>query len=245
MTKIAVFVEVQTELVFVREYLLKWFGYENISIECYTLRTDNSFHSTEYAFPNDNVAYFYQIINVGNDSAVLTRILNREKYLWNIGFHRIIGLRDMYSEQYKELNSRKYVGKINPIVVEEIKAGLQETIKKRALRPNSIDFCYAVMETESWILGFHQFFVKINPILTTDFIESRLGFDLSQIDPELTFYHPARTLEEIYELGGEKYNKSKGNIAAIMDALQKEDFESLLQSGKCSSFRHFATILVQ
>ncbi len=59
MTKTAIFVEGQTKLVFVREYLLKSYAYQDISIACYTLFRDDSFNTTEYAFPNENARNFF------------------------------------------------------------------------------------------------------------------------------------------------------------------------------------------
>lgn len=238
MKKIAIFVEGKTELVFVREYLLKWFDYTNISLECYTLFTDNNFHSTEYSFPNKTAEIFFQIINVGNDNAVLTRILNREQYLWNVGFDRIIGLRDMYSEQYRDLSTQ--AGIIDLSLNEELKAATKEEITKRANQPDNIDFCFAVMECESWILGFHNCFETINPLLTTNYIENQLGFNLEEIDPEVTFFHPAKIMKDIYALAGENYKKGNG-ISEIMAALQKEDFEYLANSPRCNSFQGFVT----
>lgn len=239
--KTAIFVEGQTELVFVREYLLKKFDYQNIEIECYTLFTDSNFQSTEYAFPHKGAAFSFQIINVGNDDSVLTRMLNREKYLWNSGFNRIIGLRDMYSRSYRE--SAKEVGKIDVELNEEIKLSTKEQIAKRAERPQQIDFSFAVMEAESWILGFHNCFEVINPILTVDYIQSQLGFNLEAVDPEVTFFHPAKQLEQIYALANETYKKSRGNIEAIMASLQKEDFENLYGGNKCASFKEFADMM--
>jgi hypothetical protein len=239
MRKTAIFVEGQTELVFVREYLLKWFDYSDISLECYTLFTDSNFHSTEYSFPNETAENFFQIINVGNDNAVLTRILNREQHLWNVGFNRIIGLRDMYSKQYRELLTQ--AGQIDLSLNEEFKDATKKEITSRSNQADSIDFCFAVMECESWILGFHNCFETINPLLTTDYIENQLGFNLEKVDPEVTFFHPARIMEDIYALAGENYKKSKGNISKIMAALQKEDFECLVSSSKCSSFETFVT----
>ncbi len=239
--KTAIFVEGQTELVFVREYLLKSFDYQDISIDCYTLFTDSNFHPTEYAFPNDAATNHFQIINVGNDNAVLTRILNREKYLWNVGFSRIIGLRDMYSKSYREL--AKEVGKIDFDLNEEIKQSTKEQIEKRAEKPNQVHFSFAIMEAESWILGFHDCFERINPILTVDYIRTCLGFDLEVIDPETTFFHPAKTMEDIYQLANETYKKNKGNIEAIMASLQKDSFENLRNGDKCASVDEFASLL--
>jgi len=52
--------------------LLRLFEYQNIRIGCHTLFTDSKFLPTEYAFEAKNVEYYFQIINVGNDSAVIT-----------------------------------------------------------------------------------------------------------------------------------------------------------------------------
>jgi len=245
--KTAIFVEGQTELIFVREYLLKKFDYQDIGIQCYTLFTDSNFHPTEYAFPNENATYHFQIINVGGDKGyddkggVLSKIFNREKYLWNSGFTRIIGLRDMYSKFYRE--ETKEVGKIDLDLNEEIKQSTKEQIIKKAEKPHQIDFSFAIMEIESWILGFHHCFEKINPLLTVDFIEQNLGFNLETINPETTFFHPAKVMEQVYDLANEIYKKSTGNIETIMASLQKEDFENLQKNDKCASFGEFASLI--
>jgi hypothetical protein len=243
--KTAIFVEGQTELVFVREYILKKFNYQSVGMECYTLFTNSNFHTTEYPFPSQeeaiNAQNYFQIINVGNDGSVLTRILNREKYLWNAGFSRIIGLRDMYAKSYRE--TAKEVGKIDLDLNSEIKQSTKEQIAKKAEKPTQIDFNFAVMETESWILGFHHCFEKINPLLTVAYIEKHLGFNLETIDPETTFFHPTKTMEQIYELANETYKKSKGNIEVIMASLQKDNFEQLENSHKCASFGEFASLI--
>jgi hypothetical protein len=241
MTKTAIFVEGQTELVFVREYLLKSFYYQNISIECYTLFSDNSINKTEYAFPNDLADSYFQIINVGGDNSVLTRLLNREQYLWNVGFNRIIGLRDMYSKNYRELTTKQ--GQIDESLNQEFIQETLSTLQTRAKQPDKIDFCFAIMEGESWILGFHDCFEKINPLLNSSFINEKLGYDLEKLDPEITFFHPANVVKDIYQLAGENYSKSKGNIEAIMASLQKDDFDALMNSSKCSSFKQFVKIV--
>lgn len=180
MIKVAIFVEGQTELIFVREYLLKSFEYSNLAIECYTLFAEGRFHPTEYAFPNENAAHFFQIINVGNDNALLTRILSREKYLWNSGFDFIIGLRDMYSKNYRELSNQ---GKMEKELNQQFIATAQETLAQRALKPEKIRFCYAIMETEAWILGLPHCFEYIHSNLTAAYILENLHINLEDIDP--------------------------------------------------------------
>ena len=104
MIKTAIFVEGQSELIFTRELLLKYFEYQNIHIECYTLFNDHNLNPTEYKYDNKNAAFYFQILNIGNDQKVISSILKREKYLFSKehGFHKIVGLRDMYSKEYRE-----------------------------------------------------------------------------------------------------------------------------------------------
>ncbi len=113
MTKFAIFVEGQTELITVREFLLREFSYL-ISLECRTLFKASELKKAEYDFPNPAAHIHFQIVNVGNDNAVLSRILVREGHMWTAGYERIIGLRDMYSQAYKELarcqSSENYCG---------------------------------------------------------------------------------------------------------------------------------------
>ncbi|HNL08235.1 MAG TPA: hypothetical protein PKH93_11735 [Chitinophagales bacterium] len=239
--KTAIFVEGQTELIFVREYLLKKFDYQDIQLECYNLHTDSDFRPTAYAFGSDSANHYFQIMNVGNDDSVLTRLLNREQYLWNSGFNCIIGLRDMYSRRYREM--AKEAGKIDLELNEAFKQSTQEQIVKKAKKPQQIGFVFAIMETESWILGLYRCFEKINSLLTVAYIEQQLGFNLETTDPETSFFHPAKTIEEIYGLANENYDKKEGTIAAIMATLEKDDFEFLANANKCASFGEFVSLL--
>jgi hypothetical protein len=240
--KIAIFVEGQTELIFVREYLLKMFDYQNIWIECYTLFTGGDFNTTEYSFPNDNAACYFQVINVGNDNAVLTRLLKREQHLWNTGFHKIVGLRDMYSKNYRESVQ-------NSAISEEINLkyihGAGKTIAETAKQAENIHFHFAIMEAEAWILGLKNCFKHLDPNLDTTAIAEKLGFNLDEIDPEKYFFHPAAIVQKIYDLAGKNYNKSKGDINAIMSHIHKDDFADLSKSGKCRSFGDFSINVIQ
>lgn len=235
MIKTAVFVEGQTELIFVRELLLKVFQYQNIALECFTLFTDGKFNATEYAFPNTQADLYFQIINVGNDASVLSRILRREQRLWNEGFTRIVGLRDMYSKDYREtvMNST-----INPLVNGEFIKGTRARITS-----DNVYFCFAIMEVESWILGLRESFLKLDATLTADYIKTQLGLDLIDNDPEITYFHPATIVEKVLALVNRKYDKSKGEVSAILDSIDRDDFISLYNSNKCATFKEFCNFL--
>jgi Domain of unknown function (DUF4276) len=234
MRKIALFVEGQTELIVVREYLLRWFNYSNISIECRTLFTDGKFHTAPYDFPTPTPQYFFQIINVGNDNAVLSRILKREEYMWNAGYDKIIGLRDMYSKDYREITHR-----IDANVNNDFINAHEETINTRAKNPKNIAVCFAIMETEAWFLGLSHIFEQMDARLTHLFIQENTAHDLENNDPEKTVFHPAAVLNDIYNLIGQKYKKHEGDIEAILNLTDKTDFENLLNKDKCQSFNQF------
>jgi hypothetical protein len=174
MKKIALFVEGQTELIVVREYLKRWFNYSDISIECRTLFTDGKFHNTPHDFLTPTPQYFFQIINVGNDNAVLSRILKREEYMWNAGYDKIIGLRDMYSKDYREITHT-----IDENVSNDFINAHHQTIKNRAKKPENIAMCFAIMETEAWFLGLSHIFEKMDARLTHRFIRKN-GFSSCQ-----------------------------------------------------------------
>jgi hypothetical protein len=157
MKKIAIFVEGQTELIVVREHLLRWFNYSDIEIECRTLFVDSKFHKVPYDVPSPTPQYHFQIINVGSDSLVLSRILKREALMWHAGYDKIIGLRDMYSQEYRERSSV-----IDARVNADFINAHRQTIDAKAQKPAQIVVQFAIMETEAWFLGLTQIFEKLD-----------------------------------------------------------------------------------
>ncbi|CAN5858607.1 hypothetical protein BH11BAC7_BH11BAC7_07680 [soil metagenome] len=232
MRKIAVFVEGHTELIFVREYLLKRFEYV-VNIECRTLFSDNSFKSAEFDSSNPSSDKFFQIINVGNDNAVISRMLRREEYLWNQGFHAIICLRDMYSQNYRD-----FTNAIDCTIIKRFIEGVTVTLES-AKQPGNIDFIFAIMEAEAWFLGSIHLFAYKDARLTSQFIQESLGVDFTLIDPEKEIYHPAKTVDDIYQLVSLRYDKHKKDIERIASSYSSQDFVDLYTSSKCNSFNMF------
>ncbi len=236
MVKTAIFVEGQTELIFVREFLLRHFEYQDISLQCFSLVSGGNMEYAPYDFPLAEANFYFQIINVGNDRSVLSNLLKREKSIWENGFHRIIGLRDMYSKQYRETAKIK---EINLAISANFILAHQEEIQNSASRPNDIFFRFAIMETEAWLLGLQQVFENVDARLTTTFIQQNLGFDLNSIDPETEFFHPASIVEQIFALIDSAYRKKMGDVETLVSSLTKVDYQSLLESNKCASFLRF------
>lgn len=76
--KLAVFVEGQTELIFVREFLKQWYNYDAnmVGFDCYKLLA-NEFCDAEYRYGNEESENYFFIVNVGNDGSVLSSIKKR------------------------------------------------------------------------------------------------------------------------------------------------------------------------
>lgn len=238
MIKTAIFVEGQTELVFVREYLPKWFTYEGVSLACYNLfKADaDPMQPTKYAFPNSKATHHFQIANVGGDHSVLSRMLSRETRLRAQGFHRIIGLRDMYSEGYRKL-SRQH--QIDPKLNERFITGAEATFQAKAHKPDRMQLCWAIMETEAWLLGLYACFARKDPRLHPAKVQASLGLDLVRDDPETTYLHPAREVKRTLALADFRYDKPKGDINALMGYVLREDVATLLERDACQSFHTF------
>ena len=235
MRKVAVFVEGQTELVFVRELLAKWYDYDSkkIGFSCYNLLS-NEFCDTSYQYGDETSENYYLIVSVGNDNSVLGKIRARMPFLIKGNYDVIIGLRDMFSDSYiKDAKGREIKDDVTKMHIEAVKeqiAAIENGEK--------IAFHYAIMEVEAWLLGMYQYLERIDERLTPDYIKKNVGLDLTQ-DPETTIFHPAVELGKIYESVGKLYGKHDSDISTIMSILTKDDFSNLMASGKCNSFTAF------
>jgi hypothetical protein len=234
MRKIAIFVEGQTELIFVREFLKIVYEYSGLHIECYTLFSDFKLRPEEYSYGNENEENYYQVINIGNDNAVLSRIKRRMASLTKAGFEKIIGLRDMYSSDYKQLSKT-----IDHGIINDFREGVEKQI---AEIPNheKIKFIFAIMEVEAWFLAMRSLIEKQHPELTIKKIKDELKFDLVNNDPEVTYFHPATILREIFQLVNMDYKKHKDELNAFFSHAEYADFEQLIiDNTKCKSFHLF------
>jgi hypothetical protein len=222
MRRIAIFVEGQTELIFVREFLLKWFEYQ-IDVECRTLFNSERMTNADYDFSCETANVHVQVINVGMDENVLTRILDREKFLQNAGYELIIGLRDMYSEQYKKQNKGNG---INVEIIDKFRSGTNTTIQQKAKRADLIRFCYAVMELEAWLIGIESLWKDIDPEIRQK--------NQAWLDSPESIFHPAKFIESL-----QSYSKHKGQVESIVGRISREDYIELHESQRCPSFCEF------
>lgn len=188
MRKIAIFVEGQSELIFVRNLLYHLLDSTKFSFECFKLHA-NSQQEVPYEYNNPHAEVHFQIISVGNDERVLDAIKERKDRLLNKGFTKIIGLRDMYSKAYRN-ESKNINDKVTQQFIEAVTTAIAEMDNA-----DKISFHFAIMELEAWWLSMYNLFTKINKLLTVRFIEEKLGYNLSQIDPEHFFIQPVNSIK--------------------------------------------------
>lgn len=227
MRKVAIFVEGQSELIFVREFLLQWFNY-NVDIECFALRTGDAIYAPEYPFPNTQAPLHFQIINANSDIAVLTQIFRHEQQLYNAGYEIIIGLRDMFSEAYIKTVKNRTINLSENALFRE---GVINTIRQKAVNAEAIRFCFAIMEIEAWWLGI--------PTLWADLEEPvRKQFGDAFADPESVF-HPAVLIKNIQQSRQKDYTKHNTEVESIVGKISREDYVELHDSRRCPSFCEF------
>ncbi len=233
MKRIAIITEGQTEYIFAREFILRIIDPSKLSFTCVKLNSYRREYVRSYSCPSPKV--HFEIINVQNDERVLNYIKQVERNFIEKGLYdKIIGLRDMYSEEY----------------VKQSPSGINDDVTKREkIKHNSliqlmtykdrIKLYYSIMEIEAWFLSMNSIFQKIHSSLSVQYIESQLGYDLSIIDPQTEFFKPSEQIIEIFDLCGWKYDKKLSDSEKITSKMKVTDFDVARENNKCSSFNIF------
>lgn len=242
--KVAIFVEGSTELIFVRNFLNAWYNYDTslFAVDCYKLLSDQ-LNPVPYPLGSKESENYYQIVCVGNDNSVVSKMLSRAENLGRAGFAPIVGLRDMYCDLYREQSQQGRIVSVD--LNEKMRRNAQEAIDSRNL-PNRSDIHlhFAIMEIESWLLGMEKVTSEVVAHLALEEIKQESGWDLSQ-DPELSIYHPAVVLEKLLGLVGKSYGKHADDIESLTSQLMREDYEALYGSGRCQSFHDFVDTIIK
>ena len=236
--KIAVFVEGQGELIFIRNLLYHINDPAKLSFECFRLHA-RSQQEVPYEYKNPNASVHFKIINVGNDERVLDAILENENRLFKQGFHKIIGLRDMYSKAYRKKSKNAIDNEVTQQFIEAV-----ATVIAGMNNPNKIHFHFAIMELEAWWLSMYNLFAKIDDQLTVSFIEKHLGYNLANIDPEKRFFHPSIEIDKIFQLIESNYNKHFSDVESITSNIDSEDISDATNNDRCSCFSKFCNDLI-
>lgn len=232
MIRVAIFTEGQSELIFTRKLLFMIFNYQYLSIDCLKLHSGRE--SRVFSHKDPQARYYFQIVDVGSDSKVISYIREQFDYLVAKDFEIIIGLKDLYSKAYRK-RSKVVDEEVNNQFI-NVQTKILDDISGHS---NRIKLFFEIMEFEAWLLSMPNLFKKVDPQLTTDFIEKNLGFNLETIVPQYEFIHPAMQFGEILKLIGISYKKSKDQLESIVSKIADDDLSDALEEGKCPAFTEF------
>ncbi len=233
MRKVAIFVEGQTEQIFTRHVLLKILDSSKLRIE-FRKFIGNVLHKALPDHANAHAKVYFLVIDAGNDEKVLTHIKERERGLFENGFERVIGLRDMYSGEY----DKESEGKISNNVTRKFVEAHRSAIQKMST-PSKVEIYFAIMEIEAWFLGMHKVFARINRRLDVGHIKKELGYDLSRINPQTKFFRPTVEVDRIFRLVRLRYSKKKSRVERLVQKIVKEDFDDAVKNRRCRSLKDF------
>ena len=206
MKKLAIFVEGNTELIFIEKLLFEIAGpLKKLAFTRQRARGGRYHTLTARGYPPDTTEYLVLLVDCSCDGKVKPAIRERLDRLRAEGYNQVIGLRDLYPDF--ELSKYDIAKKNNDLGVTDPPAHI----------------LFAVLEIEAWFLGEWSHLTKIHTALTPEFIDANLKVNLRTVKPE-QIKAPAHTLDKIYKLVGAQYKKRDGDSHRIANYL---DFNEL------------------
>ncbi|WP_368220404.1 DUF4276 family protein [Aeromonas sp. R7-2] len=209
MRKLAIFVEGQTEQLFIKRLIEEVAGKKNLTIQLDRLQggaqSPRAAINEIIVKSQEETKYYVLIRDSSSDSRVVSDVKDNIYNLQKEGFEKVIGLRDLY-----------------PIALDELKD--VEGASNYVIPKNSIDFniVIAVREIETWFLAEINHYEKIHNALNLGEIKNKLNIDLASINTEI-IEHPSSMLHEIYNLVGFAYKKSRKHVERTVNALDMEN----------------------
>lgn len=213
MRKIAIFVEGQTEMLFLDRLVQELAQESGLAVE-HAEATGGASRARKIKILKRltiqaHHQYFVLIVNCGGDSKVKSDILERYHSLKESGYSAIFGLRDVYGQfRYEDV----------PRLRRELQLGIPD-------REIELELFLAIMEIEAWLIAEHTHFQRFDPRLTLERIEHRLHFNPAHDDIERR-WHPAEDLDRIYQIAGVRYTKQRLNVERTLDLLDYSFFIS-------------------
>ena len=223
--KVAFFVEGYTEQVLIKNIALYNFGEKDLSYALFRLRGGgkapfNVIIDERHEATSGEPKFTVHIYDCGGLTTLRSMILRQATSLYNNGFQKIVGIRDVHPDERKD--------------IPKLKMAMPYGVPQKPIQKF---FLLCVMETEAWFIADEQHFIKISDKLTADFIKKNKGIDIKTIDVE-SIDLPAATLNEIYSLAGESYEKTVVSINRTVEALDIFELLTNLKS-KISSLNEF------
>jgi len=210
MKKVALFVEGQTEVIFISEMIRQIFDEKKVEIVVPNKQKIYNKIRTDTFKIDTTKEYYFLLYNCGTDEQVKSNIKDNYQKLLQADFIHIIGLQDLFNPQRKKrgIDDKKFRESINADILQTIPAKIY----------------FAIQEIEAWFIAEDKHYLKISSALSIEKVNSIAGIDIQKDDTE-KIPHPTVILDEIYKAGGRKgYSK---NEYAVKDVVSKLDFSNL------------------
>lgn len=227
LTKIAVFVEGPTETKFASALVGRRYQQIRFKISKVSLRGRDSFIKVRQTQDIPGLDCWLLIIEVPSYEKVASYIKDNAGNMVNKhSFDLLLGLRDLSPDKRRD----------KARVIDSIHKVFMGSPEER-----NITIILAVMETEAWFLCDWRLFERIDTRLTARYIESRLGLDLVNKDPELEYEKPSKTIDDILRLVGLRYRKHAPEVDTVVRNIDLEYLFSC--DAKIDSFFRFLEAL--
>jgi len=204
--KIAIFVEGQTEQLFVEAFLKEIASTKNIAFAKRRLvgkaRSVPNWINIWTSANSAGNEFFILIVDCTGYTTVISDIRENYDLLVRAGYSAILGIRDVYPQ-----------------------VGYSDIAKLRAMLPYGlrtvpiqVELVLGVMEIETWFISEYTHFSRIDPSLTCARIKASIGFDPATDDIQQRAV-PSRDLDDIYSLVGQGYQKNHNSLQALLSKL--------------------------
>jgi len=200
--RLAVFVEGQTEQIFMLKMLVAVAGNHKVTVDVIQARGSGTSRAvTLQGQSATNTPYYALICDCGADSSVASDIRDNYEGLVTAGYHLVLGLRDVYPVPNDK--------------IPDIRTSIARIMPKGAI---PVHLVLAVREIEAWFIVEDEHYPAIHPELTAALINEKLTFDTATVVAE-DIDAPAQTLHDAYQLKGRAYHKSRTHVQRTVNAL--------------------------
>jgi hypothetical protein len=198
--RLAVFVEGQAEIIFIRRLLEELAT--GITFEVRSLNKGRVLTVEEIGV--DQNRHFALLYECGNDVRVKSAINDNIPTLEREGYEHIIGIFDLYPRSREDLPVLGSLAGINNSNI-------------------PITIVISIMEWEAWLLAEYRHFANYAGELTPEYVQERLAIDLRTLDFE-DVPRPIPLVRKIYALANKKYSKKRHHVRNIVYCMDIEHF---------------------
>lgn len=227
--KIAIYVEGQTEQIFINQLIKIWWNYTGIEIQNLRLRSYQNIFCKVSDFKSglsSEQTILFLLIDVDGVGSLTSAIANNATSQLQKGFE-IIGLRDLSAEDFDQLPVNiNRMGSIIQNFKEALKTKCCEGIEK-------IDLFLAIMTIEAWMLAFTASVAKWAKISEIKLLETLDGKKLEEIKTPSSFFR------KLGKFANKRDPKSFKEISSFTSHINVNEIKQVYEHKRVPNFNRF------